>query len=254
MPTRDPLVEEVITLTGGRKLGYCEHGLADGEPIIFFPGAGFGRRCVPTPFPNLLVDHGVRLIAVDRPGYGLSDLHPGRCYRDWAEDVRQLMEHLKLDKARFLAHSAGTAHLAAVCAFAPELVAVASLVCPVSPIVGDPPHDRPYENFSRGCARVLLLYGGWCLDGLFGAVVSSTSSTHIWPTPTNRPPPLDFHELTDPPHPPLSMQLSSASGRRIPQPSLRIPSSKLWRRKTSPSWNSTPSSSGLSMPLISGTR
>ena len=123
MPTRDPLVEEVITLTGGRKLGYCEHGLADGEPIIFFPGAGFGRRCVPTPFPNLLVDHGVRLIAVDRPGYGLSDLHPGRCYRDWAEDVRQLMEHLKLDKARFLAHSAGTAHLAAVCAFAPELVA-----------------------------------------------------------------------------------------------------------------------------------
>ena len=197
MPTRDPLVEEVITLTGGRKLGYCEHGLADGEPIIFFPGAGFGRRCVPTPFPNLLADHGVRLIAVDRPGYGLSDLHPGRCYRDWAEDVRQLMEHLKLDKARFLAHSAGTAHLAAVCAFAPELVAVASLVCPVSPIVGDPPHDRPYENFSRGCARVLLLYGGWCLDGLFGAVVSSTSSTHIWPTPTNRPPPPPGLSQTD---------------------------------------------------------
>lgn len=170
----DPILEEVITLKCGRKLGYCEHGVSDGEPVVYFPGAGFGRRCVPTPFPNLLVDQhpAVRFIAVDRPGYGLSELHPGRCYRDWADDVQQLMEHLKLDEARFLAHSAGTPHLAAVCAFHPELVKTASLVCPISPILGNPPRDRPHEKaLSRACGRFLLLRCGGLLDKLFGFVV-----------------------------------------------------------------------------------
>mmetsp|Transcript_4493 Transcript_4493/g.12979 ORF Transcript_4493/g.12979 Transcript_4493/m.12979 type:complete len:156 (-) Transcript_4493:5143-5610(-) len=117
----------------------------DGEPIVFFCGAGFGRRNVPTPFPGLLEEHSVRFIAVDRPGYGRSDPHPGRTYRDWAGDVQELMDHLELDRACFLAHSAGTPHLAAVCAFAPKRVTAASFVCPVAPITGTPPTDRRIE-------------------------------------------------------------------------------------------------------------
>lgn len=167
---KEPIAEEAITLKCGRKLAYCEHGVKDGEPIVFFCGAGFGRRNVPTPFPGLLEEHSVRFIAVDRPGYGRSDPHPGRTYRDWAGDVQELMDHLELDRARFLAHSAGTPHLAAVCAFAPKRVTAASFVCPVAPITGTPPTDRPHENFTRGCARFCLLNMGGLLDKLFGTV------------------------------------------------------------------------------------
>mmetsp|Transcript_3001 Transcript_3001/g.6640 ORF Transcript_3001/g.6640 Transcript_3001/m.6640 type:complete len:308 (-) Transcript_3001:396-1319(-) len=170
-PTRnDPIAKEVVTLKCGRRLAYCEHGTREGEPIVFFPGAGFGRNYVPTPFPGLLEEHGARLITVDRPGYGASDPHPGRTYRSWAEDVEALMDHLRLGRARFVAHSAGTPHLAAVCRFAPQRVVAAAFVCPVTPLTGSPPNDRPAEGFARGFGRFFLLYLGGVIDKLFGSV------------------------------------------------------------------------------------
>ncbi len=172
-------MEDVLTLKCGRKLAYCEHGVKEGLPVIFFSGAGFGRKCVPTPFMDLLERKDVRLITVDRPGYGSSDLHIGRTFVDWVGDVKQLMDHIGLERARFAAHSAGTPHLAAVCKFAPERVIGASFVCPVSPIVGTPPIDRPHENFTRGIARFLTLHCGGFLDYVFGLVVRSLSATMV---------------------------------------------------------------------------
>ena len=169
---KDPITDEIITLQCGRKLAYCEHGVQDGEPVVYFCGAGFGRRYVPTPFAGLLQEHSVRLITIDRPGYGKSDPQPGRTYSDWVGDVRELLDHVGLDRARFVAHSAGTPHLAAVCALAPERVIAAAFVCPVTPITGTAPDDRPNENWSRGCGRFCLLHLGGLLDKIFGAVVS----------------------------------------------------------------------------------
>lgn len=168
---KDPIVDDVVTLKCGRKLAYCEHGLKEGEPIIFFSGAGFGRTYIPTPFPDLIEKKAVRFITVDRPGYGSSDPHIGRTYIDWVGDVKELMDHIGLERARFLAHSAGTPHLAAVCKIAPERVIAATFACPVAPIVGNPPIDRPPENFTRGCARFCLLNCGGFLDSVFGSVV-----------------------------------------------------------------------------------
>jgi len=165
---KDSIGEDVVTLTCGRKLAYSEHGVKDGEPVIFFAGAGFGRKHVPTPFTDLLEQKGVRLITIDRPGYGSSDLHNGRNYVDWVGDVKQMMDHIELEKARFVAHSAGTPHLAAVCKFAPERVIAASLVCPVSPIVGTEAVDRPPEPFPRRVARFCLLNCGGFMDTIFG--------------------------------------------------------------------------------------
>lgn len=167
-----PIVDDSITLRSGRKLAYCVHGSEDGIPVIFFCGAGFGRNYVPTPFPSLLETQNVRFITVDRPGYGDSTPQEGRTYKDWVKDVVELMDHLDLDRARFLAHSAGTPHLAAFCTFAPHRVEAASFVCPVSPIVGEPRIERPVENFSRGCGRLMAIHMGGFLDKVFGYVVS----------------------------------------------------------------------------------
>uniref|UniRef100_A0A7S4UZW7 AB hydrolase-1 domain-containing protein n=1 Tax=Ditylum brightwellii TaxID=49249 RepID=A0A7S4UZW7_9STRA len=166
------ITEQIISLKCGRNLAYSEYGLQEGQPIIFFSGAGFGRHYIPTPFPHTLVaKHAVRFITVDRPGYGQSSPHSGRTYTDWVGDVVELMEdHLSLREARFLAHSAGTPHLAAVCALAPDRVIAASFVCPVSPITGKAPVDRPPENFSRGCGRFCLLHCSGVLDRIFGSV------------------------------------------------------------------------------------
>jgi len=58
---------------------------------------------------------GARVIAVDRPGYGESSLHPGRTYSDWAEDVTELTSHLKFPSFAVVGFSSGGPH-ALVCA------------------------------------------------------------------------------------------------------------------------------------------
>ena len=39
---------------------------------------------------------GIRMIALDRPGYGLSDYQENRTYLDWPGDVSALADHLAL--------------------------------------------------------------------------------------------------------------------------------------------------------------
>ena len=60
-----------VTLTDGRTLAYAEYGYARGAPAFYFHGTPGGR------LEGRFLDaaaraHGVRLIALDRPGYGRS--------------------------------------------------------------------------------------------------------------------------------------------------------------------------------------
>ena len=57
-------------LPDGRRLGWAQWGPADGRPVLFFSGAAMGRALG---FGTDVLDrHGIRLIAVDRPGLGAS--------------------------------------------------------------------------------------------------------------------------------------------------------------------------------------
>ncbi|WP_324278319.1 alpha/beta hydrolase [Blastococcus brunescens] len=81
---------------------------------------------------------GVRLVVPDRPGFGLSDPHPGRRVMDWPDDVRALMEHLDVDRFAVLSLSGGAAYaLACAHAFGDRVHAVGVLG-------GAPPPDVPW--------------------------------------------------------------------------------------------------------------
>src|SRR2546425_12653883 len=61
----------------------------DGAPVLFFHGAPGSRlQC---PDPDL---PGVRLVTMDRPGYGGSDPKPARRLVDWHDDVAAVLDHL----------------------------------------------------------------------------------------------------------------------------------------------------------------
>jgi pimeloyl-ACP methyl ester carboxylesterase len=49
----------------------------------------------------------VRLIAVDRPGYGMSDAKRGRTLLDWPDDVIELADALSLEKFAVMGVSGG---------------------------------------------------------------------------------------------------------------------------------------------------
>jgi pimeloyl-ACP methyl ester carboxylesterase len=59
----------------------------------------------------------VRLIAPDRPGYGLSTFDPSRSYESWARDVGELADHLGLDRFAVVGHSSGGPNAAACARF-----------------------------------------------------------------------------------------------------------------------------------------
>ena len=103
------MADHSITLRDGRRLSYLEFGALDGEPVLFFHGTP-GSRLFYHPDESILINLGIRLITVDRPGYGRSDPKPNRTYLDWPDDVEQLVTKLKLDRFAIAGHSGGGPH------------------------------------------------------------------------------------------------------------------------------------------------
>jgi len=64
-----------IRLKDGRLLGYAEYGDRQGRPVFFFHGTPGSRR-MRHPDDQMAKAARVRLITVDRPGYGTSDSLP----------------------------------------------------------------------------------------------------------------------------------------------------------------------------------
>ncbi len=112
-------------LPDGRRLGWAQWGPEDGAPVLFFSGAAMGRSLG---FGADAVDrHGVRLIAIERPGLGASDPEPGRTLTDWPRDVDQLAAALGLSGLGIVGFSQG-APFALACAAAgiPNAVSIVS--------------------------------------------------------------------------------------------------------------------------------
>ncbi len=71
-----------VRLPDGRRLGYAEFGDPAGRPILYFHGFPSSRLEAGLAHGAALRT-GVRIVAPDRPGSGLSDFLPGRTLKDW---------------------------------------------------------------------------------------------------------------------------------------------------------------------------
>jgi hypothetical protein len=85
-----------FTLSDGRQLGYAQFGLLTGRPVFYCHGLP-GCRIEAGHLHQAAVEAGVRLIAADRPGIGLSSPQPGRTILDHAGDLDQLARHLQVE-------------------------------------------------------------------------------------------------------------------------------------------------------------
>jgi pimeloyl-ACP methyl ester carboxylesterase len=107
-----------IKLKDGRMLGYAEYGNPGGKPVFYFHGHPGARLEWPfwDPDGSAAAELKARIIAVDRPGTGLSDFKRGRKIPDWSADVIELADALQVDRFAVLGISGGGPY-AAACAF-----------------------------------------------------------------------------------------------------------------------------------------
>lgn len=146
---------QTLALKDGRRLGWAEYGDPGGTPMFFFHGFP-GSRLEAGMGDEAARRAGVRTIAVDRPGSGLSDYKAGRRIIDWPDDVAQLADHLGLEKFGVTGVSGGGPY-AAVCAYGmPERVSACGLISSVGEITG--------HASTRGMStmnRVIFGIGRW---------------------------------------------------------------------------------------------
>jgi pimeloyl-ACP methyl ester carboxylesterase len=106
MADRDPAENGVLRLGDGRRLGYAEYGLPGGEPIFYFHGHPGSRLEARLAHPAATAA-GFLVIALDRPGCGLSDGDPGRALTDWPADVAEAADKLGISKFSVAGASGG---------------------------------------------------------------------------------------------------------------------------------------------------
>jgi pimeloyl-ACP methyl ester carboxylesterase len=108
---------ESVELNDGRRIGYAVYGATDGRPVMFFSGTPGSRLDARVGGAGAVADQrGVRLVVVERPGYGLSDRKPGRRVVDWPDDVRQVADRLGLERFSAYGYSGGGPHALACAA------------------------------------------------------------------------------------------------------------------------------------------
>lgn len=106
-----------------RRLTVHEYGDPHGAACFYLPGTP-ASGLAGAAYDDAASAAGVRLLAIDRPGYGGSDPHPGRTLLDLADDVVHVADSLALGRFAVMGESGGGPHALAVGSRVPERVSV----------------------------------------------------------------------------------------------------------------------------------
>ena len=132
----DAATDHELTLADGRRMTYSVFGTPDGTPVLNCHG-GLVCRFDVEPCADEFVVMGLRVISPDRPGVGGSDRQPGRSTGDWADDARELLDALSIDRAAVMGWSLGGQYAAAVAARLGDRVTKLAIIAGCPPLNDD---------------------------------------------------------------------------------------------------------------------
>ena len=131
-PSAAPKRDRVVTLRDGRRVGFAEWGPTDGRPVVLFHGMPGSRLSCPDEEETERA--GVRLITIDRPGYGVSSPHPGRTLLGWVSDYVEWAELVGLPPCPIVGWSGGGPYALACAVQRPECVTAVGLAASPAPL------------------------------------------------------------------------------------------------------------------------
>ena len=173
----DRPVASATVSVDGRTIAYAEYGDPAGRPVVLLHGTPGSRRFGGL-FAPAAADEGVRLLAVDRPGYGDSAAWPERSIGDIADVVVAVLDDAGADIAGLVGFSGGGPHALAVAATHPHRVTSVDVISgSTPPSVGPTPLS---QRLLAGTATATpRLFGGlfglqaWIADRLSPSVFLS---------------------------------------------------------------------------------
>ena len=138
-PAAADRTSRVLRLRDGRRIGYAEFGDPQGSTVLAFHGTPGSR------FMFALTDQaarlrGLRIVAPERPGYGLSDFRRSTSLAQVADDMAAFADTLGLGRLAIIGVSGGGPYAIAAASSMPDRAVVLGLISPIGPIAEC--HDR----------------------------------------------------------------------------------------------------------------
>ena len=128
--------QKTLRLPDGRNLCYAEFGDPEGVPVMLIHGSP-GHRLFWKHFPEFPFLSGMRFIAIDRPGYGMSDFKPGIIFTDLPDDIVALADSLEIDRLSIIGVSGGGPYTLACAWKIPERLNKVVVISTMGPLVPD---------------------------------------------------------------------------------------------------------------------
>ena len=124
--------EGTVRVRDGRSVGFAEWGDPDGRPVVVFHG-GPGSRVMALGCEEKAAPLGLRIVCLERPGYGLSDFAPARSLIGWADDVADAAGVLGIQRFVVVGVSAGAPYALACGAKLPSLIRRVGVISGLTP-------------------------------------------------------------------------------------------------------------------------
>lgn len=182
-----------LILPDGRAYAYEQWGDPNGLPLFWIHGTP-GGRLSRHPDVSLWQRLGLRVVTVDRAGYGQSAALPGRAVAHIAADVEAVADHLGIGRFAVQGGSGGGPHALAVAALLGDRVLACAAVCSAAPLepaelasmlqVNQESHRIMTEQGRAGLAEFLAPWRERMLAdpvaGLRAAMVDAPEQDHDW--------------------------------------------------------------------------
>ena len=120
----------------GRTVAWTECGVPDGRPVLRLPGTPASRYSVRTDQAPW-VERGLRVITVERPGFGASTRLPGRGFAEHADDLAAVLDRLGAGRVPVYGGSGGAPHVLAFAGRHPGRVSACSIGDGAAPLTDE---------------------------------------------------------------------------------------------------------------------
>jgi len=113
--------EGLIIVKDGRSVAYVDYGTPGDTAVVWCHG-GPGSRLEPEICAAAAARLGLRLVGIDRPGYGRSTPDIGRTIGGWVPDALAVVDHLGIDRFVSVGASTGGAYALALASLSRRVI------------------------------------------------------------------------------------------------------------------------------------